>query len=176
MPRSAASEKKLHLTIRAVMLDEHVDLVAGDFNGAASRRQTSNGNLSIFEEAFADSDSRCLHTVVRLTCSARWLGRRLRISRPRNSHERWKVRQHGAFSIFHHALGLRRKEVWIHLASVDHHGDYEPRTVGSCTFAENRADLETNSLLAHRLRRLRQWSELVLNQNERLATGDKEHG
>ena len=27
--------KKLLLTIRAVMLEEHVDLVAGDFNGAA---------------------------------------------------------------------------------------------------------------------------------------------
>ena len=30
--------KKLILTIRAVMLDEKVDLVAGDFNGAAWRR------------------------------------------------------------------------------------------------------------------------------------------
>ena len=29
--------KKLILTIRAVMLAEHVDLVAGDFNGAAWR-------------------------------------------------------------------------------------------------------------------------------------------
>ena len=48
--------KKLRLTIRAVMLEEHVDLVAGDFNGAAWRRQTGNGNLSIIEEAFADSD------------------------------------------------------------------------------------------------------------------------
>ena len=33
-----------------------MDLVAGDLNGTASRRQTSNGSLSIFEEAFADSD------------------------------------------------------------------------------------------------------------------------
>ena len=48
--------KKLPLTIRAVMLDEHVDLVAGDFNGATSRRQTGDCNLSIIEEAFADSD------------------------------------------------------------------------------------------------------------------------
>ena len=48
--------KKLLLTIRAVMLEEHVDLVAGDFNAAAWRRQTSNSNLSIIEEAFADSD------------------------------------------------------------------------------------------------------------------------
>ena len=45
--------KKLILTIRAVMLDEKVDLVAGDFNGAAWRRDNSN-SVSILEEAFAD--------------------------------------------------------------------------------------------------------------------------
>ena len=57
MPSSAASEKRYYyLTMRAVMLDEHVDSVAGDFNGAASSRQTSFGNLSLIEEAFADSD------------------------------------------------------------------------------------------------------------------------
>ena len=44
--------KKLILTIRAVMLDEKVDLVAGDFNGAAWRRDDSN-NIGIIEEAFA---------------------------------------------------------------------------------------------------------------------------
>ena len=42
--------KKLVLTIRAVVLDEKVDLVAGDFNGAAWRRDNSNG-ISIIEEA-----------------------------------------------------------------------------------------------------------------------------
>ena len=44
--------KKLILTIRAVMLKENVDMVAGDFNGAAWRRDNSN-NFSIIEEAFA---------------------------------------------------------------------------------------------------------------------------
>ena len=44
--------KKLILTIRAMMLDEKVDLVAGDFNGAAWRRDNSN-SISIIEEAFA---------------------------------------------------------------------------------------------------------------------------
>ena len=48
--------KKLLLAIRAVMLDEQKDLVAGDFNGAPWRRQTNIGNLSINEKAFADSD------------------------------------------------------------------------------------------------------------------------
>ena len=48
--------KKLLLTIRAMMLDEQVDLVAGDFNGAAWRRTTTANNISIIEEAFADCD------------------------------------------------------------------------------------------------------------------------
>ena len=45
--------KKLFLSIRAVVLDEKVDLVPGDFNGAAWRRDSSN-NISIIDEAFAD--------------------------------------------------------------------------------------------------------------------------
>ena len=48
--------KRLLLTIRAVMLEEQVDLVAGDFNGAAWRRTTNANNISIIEEAFADCD------------------------------------------------------------------------------------------------------------------------
>ena len=45
--------KKLILTIRAVMLGEHVDQVAGDFNGTAWRCSNRN-NISTIEEAFAD--------------------------------------------------------------------------------------------------------------------------
>ena len=45
--------KKLILTIRAVMLGEHVDLVAGDFNGTAWRCSNRN-NISTIEEGFAD--------------------------------------------------------------------------------------------------------------------------
>ena len=45
--------KKLVLTFHAVMLQENVDLVAGDFIGAAWRRDNSN-NTSLIEEAFAD--------------------------------------------------------------------------------------------------------------------------
>ena len=39
--------KKLLLTIRAVMLEEHVDSVAGDFNGAAWRRATAAPVVSV---------------------------------------------------------------------------------------------------------------------------------
>ena len=52
-PKKRGIGKKLILTIRAVMLDEKVDLVAGDFNKAAWRRDNGN-NISIIEEAFAD--------------------------------------------------------------------------------------------------------------------------
>ena len=45
--------KKLIFTIRAVMQDEKVDLVAGDFNGAAWRCDNRN-NISTIEEAFSD--------------------------------------------------------------------------------------------------------------------------
>ena len=50
--------KKLLFTIRAIMQDEHVKLVACDFNGAAWR-QTSRNNphpTITHEEAFADTD------------------------------------------------------------------------------------------------------------------------
>ena len=49
-------------------------------------------------------------------------------------------------------------------------------TVGACTSAKIRADLETKSLLVHRLRQLRKLNGLVLDRNENLANGDKEDG
>ena len=45
--------KKLILTVRAIMISQEVDLVAGDFNGTAWRSR-SRDNLSTIDEAFAD--------------------------------------------------------------------------------------------------------------------------
>ena len=45
--------KKLILTLRAVMISQEVDLVAGDFNGTA-RRFRRRDNLSTIDEAFTD--------------------------------------------------------------------------------------------------------------------------
>ena len=45
--------KKLILTLRANMISQEVDLVAGDFNGTAWRCR-SRDNLSTIDEAFAD--------------------------------------------------------------------------------------------------------------------------
>ena len=118
------------------MLEEHVDLVAGDFNGAAWRRQTGNGNLSIIEEAFADSDLPMPPGPTPLLGPGAVPGDWADVCgflKPPDSYERWKVRLHGALSILHDTLGLRPKdqschhEVWLHLAFVDHHGDCEPR-------------------------------------------------
>ena len=45
--------KKLILTVRAIMISQEVDLVAGDFNGTPWRSR-SRDNLSTIDEAFAD--------------------------------------------------------------------------------------------------------------------------
>ena len=43
--------------VRTVMLQEHVDMVAGDVNGAAWRCQSGSDDrpISIFEEAFVNT-------------------------------------------------------------------------------------------------------------------------
>ena len=46
--------KKLRLTLRATMISQEVDLVAGDFNGT-SWRYRSKDNFSTIDEAFTDS-------------------------------------------------------------------------------------------------------------------------
>ena len=46
--------KKLILTLRAIMISQEVDLVAGDFNGTAWRH-LGKDNLSTIDDAFLDS-------------------------------------------------------------------------------------------------------------------------
>ena len=46
--------KKLILTLRAIMISQEVDLVAGDFNGTAWRHRGKD-NFSTIDEAFLDS-------------------------------------------------------------------------------------------------------------------------
>ena len=45
--------KNLILAVRAIMISQHVDLVAGDFNGTAWRCPSRN-NISTIDEAFVD--------------------------------------------------------------------------------------------------------------------------
>ena len=126
-PKNVVFAKKLILAIHAVMLDEHVDLVAGDINGTAWRCSNRN-NISTIEEAFADcalptppgpeplwgpsSIPGCWADVCEFL-------------KPPESDQHWKVRLHGAFSIPHKALGLRptdqscHHETWLHLDFID---------------------------------------------------------
>ena len=140
-PEKRGIWKKLILTIRAVMLGEHVDLVARDFNGAAWRRDNSN-NISIIEKAFAE----CAvptppgHTplwgpgsIPGCWADVSWF------VMPPESDQYWKVRLHGAFSIPQKAHGLRptdqscHHETWLHLEFVDwrsaqsHHEGHDRR-------------------------------------------------
>ena len=52
--------------------------------------------------------------------------------KPPDSHEKWKVRLHSAFSIHHGEMGLREKdqschnEVWMHLALTDPWQEHAP--------------------------------------------------
>ena len=120
--------KKLILTIRAVMLGEHVDLVAGDFDGTAWRCSNRN-NISTIDEAFADC---ALPTPPGPTplwgagsIPNNWADVCGFLELP-DSDRYWKVRMHGAFSIPTKQNSRLRPtdqschhETWLHLDFVD---------------------------------------------------------
>ena len=75
----------------------------------------------------------------------------MRVSpKPPDSFGRWKVRQHGAFSIHRDTLGPRPKdqschhEVWLYLAFVNHHGDSNREKGISNGFSSRKDLLHTN--------------------------------
>ena len=119
--------KKLILSLRAIMIAQEVDLVAGDFNGTAWRCR-SRDNLSTIDEAFSDC---ALPTPLGPTplwgpgsIPNNWADV-CGLLKPPGSQRFWKVSKHGAFSIPRKALGLRpndqscHHETWIHLQFVD---------------------------------------------------------
>ena len=119
--------KKLILTLRARMIHQEVDLVAGDFNGTAWRCR-SKDNLSTIDEAFTDC---ALPTPPGPTplwgpgsVPDNWADV-CGFLRPPVSQRFWKVHKHGAFSIPQKTLGLRptdqscHHETWLHLDFVD---------------------------------------------------------
>ena len=133
--------KKLILTLRAIMISQEVDLVAGDFNGTAWRCR-SRDNLSTIDEASMDS---ILPTPPGPT--PQWVPGSIPDNwadvcgflKPPGSQRFWKVHKHGAFSIPRKSLGLRpthqncHHETWLHLDFIDwsntwsKQGAYEPR-------------------------------------------------
>ena len=83
------------------MFDEKVDLVAGDFNGAARRRATKIPILSIIEEAFTDCELPCLLAPYHCVSQdgSRYVGRRVWIHQTLGF--RWKMESSSAWSILH---------------------------------------------------------------------------
>ena len=118
---------KLILTIRAVMFDEKVDLVASDFSGDAWRRENSN-NVCIIEEAFADCALTMPPGPTPLwgagAVPSKWADV-CGFLKPPDSDGQWKVRQHGVFSILHEALGISptdqscHHEAWLNFDFVE---------------------------------------------------------
>ena len=118
--------KKLILTLRAIMISQEVDLVAGDFQGTAWRCR-SRDNLSTVDEAFADC---ALPTPPGPTPLWRpgsipnnWADV-CGFLKPQGSQRFWRVNKHDAFSHPRKALGLRpndqscHHETWLHLHFV----------------------------------------------------------
>ena len=119
--------KKLILTIRAIMISQQIDVVAGDFIGAAWRGRSRN-NISTMDEAVTDC---ALPTPPGLTplwgpgsIPNNWADV-CGFLKPPGSDRYWKVLTHDAFSITRKILGLRptdqccHHETWLHLDFVD---------------------------------------------------------
>ena len=95
--------KKLFLTFNAVMLEEDVDLVAGDFNGAVWRCPCGSDRkpVSIIEEAFANTDLSMPLGSPPLWGPGAVPGEGADVCgflKPPNFHQKLKVRLHGALS------------------------------------------------------------------------------
>ena len=126
MPKQSGIAKNLLLTVRTAMHQQKVDLVAGDFSGAAWRRQSGSDSqlISSIEEAFVNTNLP-LPPGPTLLCGpggvpGEWLDV-CGFLKPPGSEDDWQIRNHGAFTIPNSTLGLKEKdqschhEVWIHL-------------------------------------------------------------
>ena len=111
------------------MQDEHVNLIASDFNGAAWRQTNGNNShqTSTLQEAFADTDFPMPPGPTPLWGPGAIPGEWADVCGfivPPNSHDLWKVRLHEAFTITREILGLSQRdqschhEVWLHLDFV----------------------------------------------------------
>ena len=126
-PKKRCIAKKLILTIRAIMIGQQIDVVAGNFN-ATTWRCSYRDNISTIDEAFADTALPTPRGPTPLwgpgSIPNNWADV-CGFLRPLGSDRCWKVRMHGAFSIPGKTLGLRpndqscHHETWLHLDFVD---------------------------------------------------------
>ena len=87
------------------MHQEHVDMVAGDFNGAAWRKHSGDDQRrdSTIEEAFANTNLPIPYGPTPLWRPGGVPGERADVPwRPK-----WHIRMHGAFGINHEVLGIK---------------------------------------------------------------------
>ena len=119
--------KKLILILRAIMITQEVDLVAGDVNGTAWRCR-SRDNFSTIDEVFSDCALSTPPGPAPLwepgAIPNNWADV-CGFLKPSGSQRFWKVNKHGASFILHKTLGLRpndqscHHETWLHLHVVD---------------------------------------------------------
>ena len=122
--------KKLILTVRTVMLQEHVDMVAGDFNGAVWRRQSGSDPrpISKIEEAFTKTSLPIPPLWGPGSVPGEWSDV-CGFLKPLGSDTEWQVRMHGAFTIPFGTPGLKEKDqschhkVRVHLSHVNARAD-----------------------------------------------------
>ena len=128
MSTSRGIAKKIIQTVRALMICQDIDLVAGDFNGAAWRCR-SRDNLSSIDEAFADCALLSPPGPTPLwrpgSIPNNWTDV-CGFLKPPGSQRFWKVEQIWRFFFIpRQALGLRASdqschhEAWLHLHFVD---------------------------------------------------------
>ena len=120
--------KKIIQTIRALMVSQNIDLVAGDFNGT-SWRCRSRDNISTIDEIFSDcaflSHAAGPYALVGPGSIPNNWADVCGFLKPPGSDRFWKVNEHGAFFIPRQALGLRSSdqschhETWLHLQFVE---------------------------------------------------------
>ena len=108
--------KKIIQAVRALMISQNIDLVAGDFNGAAWRCR-SRDNLSTIDEVFSDCalpsppgppplwGPGAIPNTWADVCG---------FLKPPGSQRFWKVNGHGAFPIPRQPLGLRPNDQSCH--------------------------------------------------------------
>ena len=111
------------------MLQEHVDMVAGDFNGAAWRRPSGSDRrpISIIEEAFANTNLP-IPPGPTLWGPGNVPGEWADVCgslKPPCSESEWQVRMRGAFIIPYGTVDRRKQdqschhEVWMHLSHAN---------------------------------------------------------
>ena len=122
--------KKLSLSLRAVMLEEHVDLVAGDFNGAAWRRPCENDRKPPVLLKKLSPIRICQCRLAPHRCGAQvqcQVGGLLYVdfSSHQTHMKSGKYDYTGRFLSHHSTLGLREKDqschhkVWMHLTLTE---------------------------------------------------------